>query len=61
MAKKMAEDLRQIGEQIIALAKYPISLLTGGGWDTLVRMSADAERLQGHLAEALSAMDANAQ
>ena len=49
MAGKMAKDLRQIREQILAVGKYPTNLLGGGGWDTLVRMYADSERLDSHL------------
>ena len=49
MAGKMAKDLHQIREQIYALGKYQTNLLGGGGWDTLVRMDADAERLESHL------------
>lgn len=49
MAGKMAKDLNQIREQIDDLGKYQTNLLGGGGWDTLVRMDADAERLESHL------------
>ena len=49
MAGKMAEDLRQICEQIAALGKYQTNLLGGGGWDILVRMISDAERVDSHL------------
>ena len=49
VAAKMARDLHQIREQIYALGKYQIKLLGGGGWDGLVRMFADAERLESHL------------
>ena len=49
VAAKMARDLRQIREQILYLGKYQTNLIEGGGWDTLVRMDADAEKLESHL------------
>lgn len=49
MAEKMAKDLHQIREQLLALSKYQTNLLGVNGWDTLVRMYADAERLDLHL------------
>ena len=48
MAGKMAKDLHQICEQILALGKYQTNLLGESGY-MLVRMYADAERLDSHL------------
>ena len=48
MAGKMAKNLHQIREQIYALGKYQTNLLGESGY-MLVRMDADAERLDSHL------------
>ena len=49
MAGKMAYNLHQIREQLLALGKYQTNLLGGGGWDILVTMISDAERVHSHL------------
>ena len=48
MAGKMAKDLHQIREQLLDLGKYQTNLLGESGY-MLVRMYADAERLDSHL------------